>query len=87
MDTNERMNTPLFTLNLSVKEIREINKLLGERNAALMAKVNSYAALPLPDEKEVEAICEEVRTIESSLEKINYETERIFNIVKEIMGE
>lgn len=87
MDTNERMNMSLFTLNFSVKEIREINKLLGERNAALMAKVNAYAALPLPDEKEVEAICEEVRIIESSLEKINHETERIFNIVKEIMGE
>lgn len=87
MDTNERMNAPLFTLNLSVKEIREINKLLGERNAALMAKVNAYAALPRPDEKEVENICEEVRIIESSLEKINHETERIFNIVKEIIGE
>ena len=87
MDANERMNAPLFTLKFSVKEIREINKLLGERNATLMAKVNAYAALPHPDEKEVEAICEEVRTIESSLEKINHETERIFNIVKEIMGE
>lgn len=52
-----------------------------------MAKVNAYAALPLPDEKEVEAICDEVRIIETSLEKINHETERIFNIVKEIMGE
>lgn len=87
MDVNERMNAPLFTLNFSVKEIRELNKLLGERNAALMAKVNTYAALPRPDEKEIEAICEEVRIIESSLEKINHETERIFNIVKEIMGE
>lgn len=87
MDVNERMNTPLFTLNFSVKEIRELNKLLGERNVALMSKVNAYAALSLPDEKEIEAICEEVRVIESSLEKINHETERIFNIVKEIMGE
>lgn len=87
MDTNERMDAPLFNISFSLKEIKEINKLLGERNATLMAKVNTYATLPFPDEKEVGAICEEAETIESALEKINHETERIFNIVKEIMGE
>lgn len=87
MDINERLDTPLFTIHLSIREMKEITMLLGERNADLVEELKMYLALPLSDEKEAEAIRREVETIGSTLEKIDCETERVFNIAKEIMGE
>lgn len=87
MDINERLDAPLFTIHLSIREMKEITMLLGERNADLVEELKMYLALPLSDEKEAEAIRREVETIGSALEKIDYETERVFNIAKEIMGE
>ena len=55
MDINERLDTPLFTIHLSIREMKEITMLLGERNADLVEELKMYLALPLSDEKEAEA--------------------------------
>ena len=49
MDINERLDTPLFTIHLSIREMKEITMLLGERNADLVEELKMYLALPLSD--------------------------------------
>lgn len=86
MDINERLDAPLFTISFSIREMKEITMLLDERNNALMTKAKMYIALPFSDEKDMEATSREAKTIRSTLEKINYETERVLNIGKENMS-
>lgn len=82
----ERKDIELFTIHLSVNEIKEIASVLGDRNRELQKEVEKvYNGDSTITEERLEEIGKEVINIGTALHKINEEIERIYGLIKEVL--
>jgi hypothetical protein len=76
----------LFTIHLSVNEIKEIASVLGDRNRELQKEVEKvYNGDSTITEERLEEIGKEVINIGTALHKITEEIERVYGLIKGVL--
>ena len=83
----ERKDIPIFSITLSVNELKEITKLCDTRNEVLRKRLEEFQYFPHLSVSQREEINAEVNLISSVLDKFNDEVDRVANIVERMKEE